>query len=77
VEFPDDLRRVADQVEWALSQIKDNGAELLEVAEQGDAANLLDSGMVDEALAGIRSHVEKNSGLRDQAIADKLIDITE
>ncbi len=64
-------------MEWALSQIKDNGAELLEVAEQGDAANLLDSGMVDEALAGIRSHVEKNSGLRDQAIADKLIDITE
>ena len=77
VEFPDDLRRVADQVEWALSQIKDNGAELLEVAEQGDAANLLDSGMVDEALAGIRSHVEKNSGLRDQAITDKLIDATE
>ena len=76
-DFPEGLVRVADQVEWALSQIKDNGAELLEVAEYNDAAKLLDADMVDTALAGIRSHIEKNSGLRDGAIADKLIDPTE
>lgn len=74
VDFPEGLVRVADQVEWALSQIKDNGAELLGVAEQGDAAKLLDSAMVDKALDGIRAHLARNPGLRDQAIADKLID---
>ena len=76
IDFPEGLVRVADQVEWALSQIKDNGVELLKIAEYNDATELLDSGMVDKALAGIRSHVEKNAGLRDQAISDKLIDPT-
>lgn len=73
-DFPEGLVRVADQVEWALSQIKDNGTELLEGAEYGDAAQLLDAAMVEKALDGIRSHIKKNSGLRDQAISDTLID---
>ncbi|MCH7843402.1 MAG: hypothetical protein J4N69_04060 [Chloroflexi bacterium] len=73
-DFPEGLVRVADQVEWALSQIKDNGTELLEGAEYGDAAKLLDAAMVEKALDGIRSHIKKNSGLRDQAISDTLID---
>jgi len=73
-EFPDGLERVADQVEWALSQIRDNAAELLEVAEQGEAAKLLDADMVDKALDGIRAHLKRNSELRGQAIAEKLID---
>ena len=73
-DFPEGLVRVADQVEWALSQIKDNAAELLEVAEQGEAAKLLDPAMVDKALDGIRAHLKRNPGLRDQAIAEKLIE---
>ncbi|MCH8801607.1 MAG: hypothetical protein IH963_11940 [Chloroflexi bacterium] len=73
-DFPEGLVRVADQVEWALSQIKDNGTELLKGAEYGDAAKLLDAAMVEKALDGIRSHIKKNSGLRDQAISDTLID---
>ena len=77
VDFPEGLVRVADQVEWALSEIKDNGAELLSNAEQADAAKLLDSAMVDKALEGIRAHVKKNEGLRVQAIADQLIAPTE
>ena len=74
VEFPEGLVRVADQVEWALSQIRENATELLEIAEQGEAAKLLDAAMVGQALDAIRAHLEKNSGLREQAIADKLID---
>ena len=74
VPFPEGLERVADQIEWSLSQIKENTPELLEFAEHGDAANLLDAAMVDRALDGIRAHLEKNSRLRDQAIADKIID---
>ena len=73
-DFPEGLVRAADQVEWALSQIKDNGAELLEVAEYNDAAKLLDGAMVDKALDGIRAHMKRSEGLREQAIADKLID---
>ncbi len=73
-DFPEGLVRVADQVEWALSLIRDNAPELLEVAEYGYAAKLLDAAMVSTALDGIRSHLERNSGLRDQAITDKLID---
>ena len=73
-DFPEGVVRVADQVEWAISQIRDNATELLEVAEHGDAAKLLDSAMVEKALGGIRSHLKKNSKLRDQAIAEKLID---
>ncbi len=73
-DFPEGLVRVADQVEWALSQIKDNGSELLEIAEYNDAAKLLDSAMVDKALDGIRAHLKRSEGLREQAIADKLID---
>ena len=72
-DFPEGLVRVSDQVEWALSQIRDNATELLEVAEHVDAAKLLDAAMVEKALDGIRSHLKKNSGLRDQAIAEKLI----
>ena len=77
MDFPEGLVRVADQVEWALSEIKDNGAELLSDAEQADAAKLLDSAMVDKGLEGIRAHVKKNEGLRVQAIADQLIAPTE
>ena len=73
-DFPEGLERVADQVEWALSQIRDNGRELLEQAEYADAAKLLDASMVDKALDGIRSHLRRNSRLRDQAIAEKLIE---
>jgi hypothetical protein len=66
--------RVADQVEFALAQIKDNAAELLAVGEAAEAAKLLDAAMVDKALEGIRAHLARNSGLRVQAIADKLIE---
>ncbi len=73
-DFPDGLVRVADQVEWALSQIKDNGQELLEQAEYGDAAKLLDASMVKKALDGVRAHLKRNSELRPQAITEKLIE---
>ena len=57
-----------------LSQIRDNGQTLLEEAEYGDAAKLMDTAMVQKATDGIRSHVEKNSDLRPQAIAAKIVD---
>ena len=76
-DFPEGLVRVADQVEWALSEIKNNGADLLGLADHGEAAKLLDSSMVDSALAGIKAHCVKNAGLRTEAIADDMIAATE
>lgn len=76
-DFPEGLVRVADQVEWALTQIKENGSDLLKESEQADAANLLDSAMVDKALDGIRAHLKRSNGLREQAISDNLIAPTE
>ena len=73
-DFPEGLVRVADQVEWALSEIRDNGGDLLGLADHSEAAKLIDSSMVDSALAAVRAHCVKNAGLRDQAISDKLID---
>ena len=32
------------------------------------------AGMIDKALDGIRAHLERSDGLREQAITDKLID---
>ena len=69
--------RVTDQVDWALSEIKNNGADLLRSAEYNDAADLLDSSMVDSALVGIRAHCIKTAGLRDEAIKDQLIEATQ
>ena len=68
---------MADQVEWALSEIKANGAKLLGEAEQAEAATLLDPPMVDKALAGIRAHLKRTDGLREQAISDGHIAPTE
>jgi len=76
-DFPEGLVRVADQVEWALSEIKANGAKLLGEAEQAEAATLLDPTMVDKALAGIRAHLKRTDGLREQAISDGHIAPTE
>ena len=61
----------------SLSEIKNNAAELLKFAEYNEAADLLDSSLVDSALASVRAHCVKNAGLRDEAIVDKLIDPTE
>jgi hypothetical protein len=76
-DFPEGLVRVSDQVDWALAEIRNNGADLLGVADHGDAAKLLDAGMMDSALAAVRAHCVKNAALRDQAITDKMIDPTE
>ena len=74
-DFPEDVQRVADQVEWALAHIQHNGKALLEEAQYGDAAARLDSAMVQTALNTIRTHRAQQGDLRSQAIEEKLITI--
>ena len=73
VDFPEGLKAVDAQVEWALEQIKENCGEFLAEAQQEDAAKLLDESFVQTGLSAIKAHIEKNSGLRPHAIAENLI----
>jgi len=72
-EFPDGLKTVATQVEWAYQQIQDNAKELLEEADHGPAAELLQPALVASAIDSIKTHLEKHSGLRPKAIEENLI----
>ena len=73
MDFPEGLKAVDAQVDWALQQIKEKCGELLAEAQHEDAAKLLDESFVRTGLAAIKAHIEKNSGLRPQAIAENLI----
>ena len=72
-DFPEGLTRVADQVDWALQQIRENGKELLKEADYGPAAQLLEPSLVEAAIDSIRAHLDKHRDLRPQAIEEKLI----
>ncbi len=73
-DFPQGIVAVADQVDWSLQQVSERTAELLAEADQGEAAGLLDSGMLTAAVGQIRSHLEQQGDLRGQAISAGVID---
>ena len=72
-EFPDGLKTVSVQVEWAFQQIQNNAKELLEEADYGPAAGLLEPALVATAIDSIKAHLAKHSGLRPKAIEENLI----
>lgn len=72
-DFPQGVKRVADQVAWALEQIEQQGTTLLEEAEHHDAAKRLEPALVHTAIETITSHLAKHAALRPQAIEEKLI----
>jgi len=72
-DFPENVKCVADQVDWALEQIQFNGKALLEEAQHGEAAARLDPALVQTALNAIRAHLAQQGDLRSQAIEEKLI----
>ena len=73
-DFPDGIVAVADQVDWSLRQVSERTGDLLVEAEQGEAAELLDAAMLQNAVGLIRSHLDQQGDLRDQAIAAGIID---
>jgi hypothetical protein len=72
-EFPPQLHGVAEQLDWSLQQIQQRGQALLEEADYGAAARMVDPAMVQTAIAAIGSHLEKQGDLRGKAIAEQLI----
>jgi hypothetical protein len=72
-DFPEQVQRAADQVEWALAHIQHNGKALLDEAQHGEAAAKLDPAMVQNAVNAIRAHLVQQGDLRSQAMEEKLI----
>ena len=75
VDFPEGLQAIDAQVDWSLRQIKEKCGALLTEAQHDDDAQLLDQSFVETGLAAIKAHINKNKGLRTQAIAENLIAI--
>ena len=72
-DFPTGVEGVGAQVDWALQQLRDKTKELLEEAEHGTAAQLIDPAFLREGIAAIRAHLNKHTKLRTIAIEEKLI----
>ena len=73
-DFPEGIIAVADQVDWSLQQLSERTAELLAEADHTDAAESLDTDMLQAALGQIRSHLEQQGDLRGHAISAGIID---
>ncbi len=73
-EFPDDVRDTDSQITWALSQIRENGQQLLAEAGFPDEASSLDHEMVGAASEAVIAHLEAEGDLRPRAIEQGLIE---
>jgi len=72
-DFPEGVEGVGAQVDWALRQLHDKTKELLEEAEYGTAAELLEPAFLRNGIAAIRAHLNKHAQLRTIAIEENLI----
>jgi hypothetical protein len=75
VDFPDGLKDSTGQIDWALGQIRDNGASLLDAAGYPDEAKTLDTELLKVATAGIKAHIASAGDLRAQAVEKGLIEV--
>jgi hypothetical protein len=71
--FPEGVQSVAAQITWSLQQLQQRINELLEEAQHGAAAQILDASLIQTALHAIRAHLEKEGDLRAKAIEENLI----
>jgi hypothetical protein len=72
-DFPDGLLTVSDQVAWSFQQIREKVSELLTEAEHGEAAQTMESYLLETGLINLRNHLDKNGYLRERAIDQSLI----
>ncbi len=71
--FPDGLNQVPEQIAWSLQRIREQVGELLTQSEHAEAAQRLESPLVEAGLINLKNHLEKTAYLRGRAIADNLI----
>ena len=73
VDFPEGVATVQEQVAWSLQHLKETVTELLDQSEQGEAAQAVESYLVETGLVTIKNHIEKNAYLRSRAIEENVI----
>ena len=73
VDFPEEVADVEEQVAWSLRHLREKVGELLSQSEQGEAAEKVESYLVETGLVTIRNHIEKNAYLRTRAIEEQVI----
>ena len=71
--FPEGLVDTASQLSWSLTQIREQGQQLLAEAGYPDEVASLDQEMVGAALEAVMAHLEKEGDLRSKAIEQGLI----
>jgi hypothetical protein len=71
--FPEGLVDTASQLSWSLTQIREQGQQLLAEAGYPDEVASLDQEMVGTALEAVMAHLEKEGDLRSKAIEQGLI----
>ncbi len=72
-EYPDDVRDIESQIAWSLTQIRENGKELLADAGFPDAAASLDLDMLGAAEAAIKERLAEDPALLSKAVDQGLI----
>ena len=73
MDFPEGVADVEEQVAWSLRHLREKVGELLSQSEQGEAAEKVESYLVETGLVTIRNHIEKNAYLRTRAIEEQVI----
>jgi len=71
--MPDGIVAVADQLEWAYNQIRENVCDLLSEANHDAASQKVSPKLLDAALESIKAHLDAAGDMRSKAVADKLI----
>lgn len=74
VDFPEGVVESADQISWALTQIRDDSRRLLSEAGYADEASSLSSDMLQAATDAIEAHLAKEGDLLSIAIEKGLIE---
>ncbi len=72
-DFPEGLTDTESQISWALTQIRENGQQLIAEAGFPDEAKSLDQEMVGVASEAVIAHLEEQSGQLSIAIDQGLI----
>ena len=73
IDFPEGVDDSELQLEWSLSQIREETQQLLEDAGYPEEATSIDSEMLNAATYAIEPHLKKQGDLRQQAIAQGVL----
>jgi hypothetical protein len=72
-EFPEGAVDPVSQLTWSMAHLRAHGQQLLAEAGYPAAAAALDPAMLDDAIAAMQTHLDKEGDVRAHAIAQGLL----